>query len=64
MAVGQFCVEINTQAAAGRILDLETKIARAHATREESEDFAKGAAVWTRAELEQELMPSRPAELT
>jgi putative endopeptidase len=40
------------QGAANRILDLETKIARAHATREESEDFAKGAAVWTRAELE------------
>jgi predicted metalloendopeptidase len=39
-------------AAAGRIMDLETKIARAHATREESEDFAKGATVWTRAELE------------
>ncbi len=36
-----------------RIIDLETKIARAHATREESEDFAKGAQVWTRAELEQ-----------
>ena len=35
-----------------RIMDLETKIARAHATREESEDFAKGAIVWTRAELE------------
>ena len=35
-------------------MDLETKIARAHATREESEDFAKGAQVWTRAELEQE----------
>ena len=41
------------QGAANRILDLETKIARAHATREESEDFAKGAAVWSRAELEQ-----------
>ena len=40
------------QGAADRILDLETKIARAHATREESEDFAKGAAVWSRAELE------------
>ena len=39
-------------AAAGRIMDLETKIARAHATREESEDFAKGAKVWSRAELE------------
>jgi putative endopeptidase len=38
--------------AAGRILDLESKIARAHAPREESEDFAKGATVWTRAELE------------
>ncbi|HEY0326254.1 MAG TPA: M13 family metallopeptidase [Allosphingosinicella sp.] len=41
------------QGAAGRIMDLDTKIARAHATREESEDFARGAAVWTRAELEQ-----------
>ena len=40
------------QGAAKRIMDLETKIARAHATREESEDFAKGAQVWTRAELE------------
>jgi predicted metalloendopeptidase len=38
--------------AAARILDLETKIARAHATREESEDFAKGATVWSRADLE------------
>jgi predicted metalloendopeptidase len=43
----------DAQAAAGRIMDLETKIAKAHATREESEDFAKGAQVWTRAELEQ-----------
>jgi len=40
------------QGSAQRIMDLETKIARAHATREESEDFAKGAKVWTRAELE------------
>jgi predicted metalloendopeptidase len=38
--------------AAQRIMDLETKIARAQATREESEDFAQGAKVWTRAELE------------
>jgi putative endopeptidase len=38
--------------AAGRIMDLETKIARAHATREESEDFSKGAQVWSRADLE------------
>jgi putative endopeptidase len=42
----------NAQAAAQRVMGLETKIARAHATREESEDFAKGAVVWTRAELE------------
>jgi len=28
------------------------KIAQAHATREESEDFAKGAQVWSRADLE------------
>jgi len=40
------------QQATARIIDLETKIARAHATREESEDFAKGAVLWTRAELE------------
>jgi putative endopeptidase len=40
------------QGSAQRIMDLETKIARAHATREESEDFAKGAKVWTRADLE------------
>ncbi len=39
--------------AASRILALETKIAQAHATREESEDFAKGEQVWTRAELAQ-----------
>ena len=38
--------------AASRIIDLETKIARAHATREESEDFTKGAMVWSRADLE------------
>jgi putative endopeptidase len=40
------------QGTANRIIDLETKIARAHATRAESDDFAKGATVWTRAELE------------
>ena len=39
-------------AAAQRVMDLETKIAGAHATREESEDFAKGAQVWSRADLE------------
>jgi predicted metalloendopeptidase len=39
--------------AAGRIMDLETKIAKAHEPREESEDFAKGAEVWTRQQLEQ-----------
>lgn len=40
------------QGSAQRIMDLETKIAKAHATREESEDFAKGAIVWSRADLE------------
>ena len=40
------------KAAANRIIGLETMIAQAHVTREESEDFAKGAKVWTRAELE------------
>ena len=39
-------------AAAQRIVDLETKIARAHATRAESEDFAKGATVWSRQDLD------------
>jgi putative endopeptidase len=38
---------------AGRILDLETKIAKAHEARAVSEDFGKGAQVWTRAQLEQ-----------
>ncbi len=40
------------KAAAARIIALETKIAGAHATIDESDDFAKGATVWTRAELE------------
>ena len=35
------------QGAAGRIMDLETKIAKAHETREQSDDFNKGAQVWT-----------------
>ena len=39
--------------AAGRILDLETKIAKAHEARAVSEDTGKGAQVWTRAQLEQ-----------
>lgn len=41
------------QGAAGRIMDLETKIASAHETREQSEDFKNGAQVWTRQQLEQ-----------
>jgi putative endopeptidase len=40
-------------AAAGRIMDLEMKIARAHEPREQSEDFANGAQVWRRQQLEQ-----------
>lgn len=39
--------------AAGRIVDLEMKIAKAHEPREESEDFKNGAQVWTRQQLEQ-----------
>ncbi|MFL6772654.1 MAG: M13 family metallopeptidase [Sphingomicrobium sp.] len=39
--------------AAGRIMDLETKIAEAHEPREQSEDFGTGAQVWTRQQLEQ-----------
>ena len=41
------------KAAADRIIALETKIAGAHATIAQSEDFSSGAKVWTRAELEQ-----------
>lgn len=36
---------------AQRIIDLETKIAKAHATREESEDFRNSSAEWTRADF-------------
>ena len=39
-------------ARAQRIYDLEMKIARVHATREEANDYAKAATVWTRADLE------------
>ena len=35
-------------AKAKRIYDLELKIAKAHVTREDSEDFAKSSGVWTR----------------
>jgi len=38
--------------AATRIMALETRIAQAHADRATSEDFTKGAQIWTRAELE------------
>jgi predicted metalloendopeptidase len=41
------------QGAASRIMDLETKIAKAHETREQSEDFKQGSQVWTRQQLEQ-----------
>ena len=43
----------DADAAAARIMDLETKIAKAHEPREQSEDFANGAQVWTRQQLEQ-----------
>ncbi len=39
-------------ARAQRVYDLEMKIARAHATREESNDFSKASTVWTRQQLE------------
>ena len=39
-------------ARAQRIYDLEMKIARAHASREESEDFTKSAKVWSRADFD------------
>ena len=36
---------------AGRIFDLEMKIAKAHANREASEDFTKSAGVWSKADF-------------
>ncbi|WP_231463000.1 M13 family metallopeptidase [Sphingomonas sp. URHD0057] len=48
----QLAGNADPQGTANRIIDLETKIATVHATREESDDFAKGATVWTRAEVE------------
>ena len=44
---------LDPQGSAGRIMDLETKIARAHEPRDVSEDTGKGAEVWTRQQLEQ-----------
>lgn len=41
----------DSDAKAVRIYDLETKIAKAHATREESEDFAKSASVWSKEDF-------------
>ena len=43
----------DARGAANRVMALDTRIAQAHMTREESEDFTKGATVWSRAELEQ-----------
>ncbi len=42
----------DAKAKAGRVFDLEMKIAKAHASRDESENFTKSATLWTRAELE------------
>ena len=41
----------DAQATAGRVYDLETRIARAHETRAESEDVKKANNPWTRAEF-------------
>src|SRR3546814_21028434 len=38
-------------AKAKRIYDLELKIARAHASREQSEDFTQSADVWAKADF-------------
>ena len=43
----------DADAAARRIMDLETKIAKAHEPREQSEEFKNGTQVWTRQQLEQ-----------
>src|SRR4029079_11594663 len=44
---------VDPAGAAGRIMDLETKIAQAHEPIEQSNDFKNGAQVWTRQQLEQ-----------
>src|SRR5690606_28270848 len=41
----------DADAKAKRIFDLEMKIAKAHATREESEDFTRSATVWNKEEF-------------
>jgi predicted metalloendopeptidase len=41
----------DAEAKAKRIYDLEVKIAKAHASREQSEDFTKSADVWARADF-------------
>ncbi|HVR91802.1 MAG TPA: M13 family metallopeptidase [Novosphingobium sp.] len=41
----------DAQAKAQRIFDIETAIAKAHVTREESEDFQHSAAEWTKADF-------------
>jgi len=41
----------DADAKAQRVFDLEMKIARAHATREQSENFSASAAVWSRDDL-------------
>ncbi|HEX2811258.1 MAG TPA: M13 family metallopeptidase [Sphingopyxis sp.] len=41
----------DAEAKAKRIYDLEVKIAKAHASREESEDFAKSAGVWAKGDF-------------
>jgi predicted metalloendopeptidase len=41
------------EAAAGRVMDLDTKIAQAHDPRSITEDYTRPSVVWTRAELEQ-----------
>ncbi|HVU29426.1 MAG TPA: M13 family metallopeptidase, partial [Sphingomicrobium sp.] len=41
------------QGSATRIMDLETKIAKAHEPIEQSQDFKNGAQVWTRQQLEE-----------
>ncbi|ALH80422.1 M13 family metallopeptidase [Sphingopyxis macrogoltabida] len=40
--------QVDAEAKAKRIYDLEVKIAKAHVTREQSEDFTKSAGVWTK----------------
>ena len=52
-AIMQAAGNSDPKGAAARVMDLDTKIARAHDPREISEDYTRPSVIWTRTELEQ-----------